>query len=181
MVCIQLIFLFLLDASKVLCLSSFPSPPHLAARTHTHTHLYTHLRMRSHTYTYVHTHTHTHTWHTHIMFIIIYSRNMHTCFCIYAHTHTHIHTYSLSYSYSQPVPFESEWGYVELLKATKVYIDMVWARVTLTVWCVYSRPCPPLSSSYSCTCTRGLFDVCLYVCSLATDEACQSIDRLVDR
>ena len=40
------------------------------------------------------------------------------------HTHTRTHSYSL------PVPFEEEWGHQELLKATKIYIDMVWSHIS---------------------------------------------------
>ena len=28
-------------------------------------------------------------------------------------------------SYAQPIPFEEDWSWAELLKATRIYIDMV--------------------------------------------------------
>ncbi len=82
-------------------------------------------------------HTHTHTLHTYI----------------HTHTYTHIHSYSL------PVPFESEWGHDELLKATKIYIDMVCAHITAPFCAFIHTPCAPSSPMHVCR----VFDVCMSV------------------
>ena len=77
---------------------------------------------------------------------------------MYVCTHTLTHTHCCSYS--QAVPFESDWGYEELVKATKIYIDMVWSHVTLTLWCRNAHPSALLSSID----VRWAFDV--HVCIL---------------
>ncbi len=95
--------------------------------------------------------THTHT-HTHIL----------NDACTHTHTLNDActHTNTQTHRYSRSIPFDAEWDWLELLKATRVYMDMV---------NIYGTHAPARVISDSCTanCQLHIIMSCVFARSIS--------------